>query len=763
MIDLPKLSYYNKSKPVTSLKSIIMKLFGILIAIFTYVSIPNHLLGEYYSTSNRDFQVSFSSFDSLNVRFLGSWPFGPSEAVAIDSIRHLAFVGSGGGVFILDVSDSTNPIKISERIHTRDWIRSLYFDKNTQRLCIANYYAGFEIWNTADPHNPERLCIYHDIFPVLDISVRDSLVYVANSYTGLHIFNISDPMNPNEIGFCQISDINRAMTVNGSFAYIVTPGLSIIDISNPENPELLGFWNGGANDVCVIDTIAFIVGNYISNGYIGILNISDPKNPYLVNSYSLPCENPIGLTVQDSIVYVVNDSEGFMLVNISDLFNPFICGYIDLTARDISVSLPYAYVAASWNQGMRVINVANPSNPYQISQFNATHESRDVWVTWPYAYVADGSGGFRILDISNVQNPYEVSFCWIPHEVQSVFVVDTLAYITSHVENQGLRIINIKDSYNPVVIGQCALPGHTYALFVKDTFAYVTDTDWFWGHAGLRIINISDPSNPYQVNYYATNWDCNGIFVRDSLAYFTENDLHIVDISNPSNIKEVGYYDIPAYAHGVTIEGNVAYVTGNLSPNENLMLIDISDPENPVKISSLKTAGNYGTRDCFVHGSYAYLSDVDGGLRIIDVSSPSNPLEVGYYQTPTFLALNTFVSDSLIYVAAACLGLQVYQFFGTGVEEACQKDCFLPSSMRLNQNPVNGADIILQLNLHKEEDVEIALYNSIGQRVRSFELGRVTVGNHELRLEIRELTSGVYFLRRENSAGFESIKVLVIR
>lgn len=42
--------------------------------------------------------------DSLNVRFVGNWPFGPSNAVAVDTARSIAFCGSGGGVYILDVS-----------------------------------------------------------------------------------------------------------------------------------------------------------------------------------------------------------------------------------------------------------------------------------------------------------------------------------------------------------------------------------------------------------------------------------------------------------------------------------------------------------------------------------------------------------------------------------------------------------------------------------------------------------------------------------
>jgi hypothetical protein len=33
--------------------------------------------------------------DSLNVRYVGGWPFGLSQAVAVDTTRSLAFVGSG--------------------------------------------------------------------------------------------------------------------------------------------------------------------------------------------------------------------------------------------------------------------------------------------------------------------------------------------------------------------------------------------------------------------------------------------------------------------------------------------------------------------------------------------------------------------------------------------------------------------------------------------------------------------------------------------
>ncbi|MEO0112951.1 MAG: hypothetical protein ABIK80_03215, partial [candidate division WOR-3 bacterium] len=67
-------------------------------------------------------------------------------------------------------------------------------------------------------------------------------------------------------------------------------------------------------------------------------------------------------------------------------------------------------------------------------------------------------------------------------------------------------------------------------------------------------------------------------------------------------------------------------------------------------------------------GSYAYVADEDSGLRIIDISDPQNPQEVGYYDTPGE-ARGVYVSGSYVYIADCSVGLQIYQFYGTGINE----------------------------------------------------------------------------------------------
>jgi hypothetical protein len=164
-----------------------------------------------------------------------------------------------------------------------------------------------------------------------------------------------------------------------------------------------------------------------------------------------------------------------------------------------------------------------------------------------------------------------------------------------------------------------------------------------------------------------------------------------------------------------------------------------------------------------VRESYAYISDFDGGLRIIDVSSPTNPVEVGYYYAPTFFALNCFFSDPFIYVAAACLGLQIYEFYGTSIEEKEQKSESSPMTLRLLQNPVTGRSIPLMLLTNNLNNCAFGLYNTLGQQVETFYLENLSIGKNNVDLPINDIPSGIYFLKLKNDPSVPPEKVVILK
>ncbi|MEN3044844.1 MAG: hypothetical protein ABDH37_06500, partial [Candidatus Hydrothermales bacterium] len=147
----------------------------------------------------KDLQV-LAGFDSLNTKFIGNWPFGPSYAVAYDPLRAFVFCGSGGGVYILNVSDPSNPVKIGE-IRTRGLVFGLFYHQSTQRLYIAAYAGGIEIWDVSQATNPVRLGYYFTPGYAEDVYVSGNYAYVADYDAGLRIIDVSNPSNPYQVGF----------------------------------------------------------------------------------------------------------------------------------------------------------------------------------------------------------------------------------------------------------------------------------------------------------------------------------------------------------------------------------------------------------------------------------------------------------------------------------------------------------------------------------------------------------------------------------
>ena len=94
-----------------------MKRFSIVLIAVLFMTICYSFAEPYSIPIKEEFMTENLWFDSLNVRFVGNWPFGYySWAIAYDSVRDYVFCGSAGGVYIFDVSNPSFPQKITDRI-----------------------------------------------------------------------------------------------------------------------------------------------------------------------------------------------------------------------------------------------------------------------------------------------------------------------------------------------------------------------------------------------------------------------------------------------------------------------------------------------------------------------------------------------------------------------------------------------------------------------------------------------------------------------
>ncbi len=172
----------------------------------------------------------------------------------------------------------------------------------------------------------------------------------------------------------------------------------------------------------------------------------------------------------------------------------------------------------------------------------------------------------------------------------------------------------------------------------------------------ILCLSITGPAFAQNVEYVGSTLlsGVNDVKVRGDYAYCADIDgLIIIGISDPENPTFISQLYCQGQGEGIHISGNYAYLADGES---GLQIIDVSDPSNPTFAASYDTPGNaYGV---FVSGSYAYLADRGSGLQIIDISDPTSPLFAGSLDTPGD-AYGVFVSDSYAYLADMGSGLQI--------------------------------------------------------------------------------------------------------
>ena len=111
-------------------------------------------------------------------------------------------------------------------------------------------------------------------------------------------------------------------------------------------------------------------------------------------------------------------------------------------------------------------------------------------------------------------------------------------------------------------------------------------------------------------------------------------------------------YDI-GYDYDVAVDGSLVYVAGG---GEGLVIVKVTDPRNPVRLSSIGTLG--WARDVAVQGNYAYVAAESAGLTVVDITNPAVPTIAGNVDT-SGQALGIVLNAPLVYVADRAGGLKI--------------------------------------------------------------------------------------------------------
>jgi hypothetical protein len=566
---------------------------------------------------------------------VGEWGSGPYVDVFVRG-NYAYCAAGGGGIDIININNSSNPVHVA-CCEASGYVYAVYVFGN---YLYAATESGLEIINVSNPNSPTSVGNCMIPGTKYDVIVEGNYAYVANSQ--LFIIDVSNPSSPFLVGTHIPSKRILDLHVCGNYVYAAMAtvtsefinyygGLEVIDVSTPSAPTLTASWDfvGYATAVQVKDQYAYVLD---WNHGLMIIDGSDPTAPNQVGLFddwlfekNIDWEDA-DLFVDGNYAYVVGDNGGLQIIDISNPTSPTLIGSSDsiLYAGGVYVSGNHAYVADGLG-GLKIFHTSTPSTPVLAGTFDQNGNLIALHIDGNYAYVLDSYDRLLVINISNPACPTLAGSVDIktPRGWDDVYVKDNYAYVVDITE--GLQVIDISNPSAPTLQGKLESVMGT-RVFVYGNYAYLAGI-----RAGMVVVDISDPSTPKSVEGY-DSFITYTVFVKNKKAYTANSsELQIIDVSQPTAPSLLGTCDLSGFPDpmDIFIKDNYAYLVDRF---EGLVICDVSDPNNPVKVGSCKTTGRL--ERVFVNGNYAYIANYDNGLHIIDISNPTSPTLVETCNTP---------------------------------------------------------------------------------------------------------------------------------
>jgi hypothetical protein len=694
--------------------------------------------------------------DSLNMRVVGRWPYGPSYTVEFDEERNTAFLGSGGAVWFMEVPFPGSPVRTGELV-TPGVVSGLSYNDNL--LYIADGGEGLRVVSVENLSSPVELGSYDTPLYALAVTVQDTLAFLLDvaflfdvSGPVLRLISIADPSNMYEVGHYDIpGEFAWNVAVKDTLAFLAAnlEGLRIVSFSNPALPVEIGHLPTpyGTMDVAVSGTVAYLAE---ADGGLRTVSIADPRQPRLLGSSPPPpWDLDLIVDIKGSYAYVAGAGllQNYMrVVWIADPRTPLQWGIIDTLQFpvDITVDDDRAFVADSW-KGLWVISVAYPHTPYVEGSYDSYSWTDDVKVVGSHAYLAHANKGLEILSISDPSNPEELGSLYTGRGFSSDIIVEgEYAYMLDDV---GLLIVSVADPAHPSPRGTYDSLGIFADMDVVWPYVYIADE-----YNGFRVVSVDDPWNPDSVGFFDTQGNPKGLAVRGDYAYVAEADsalsrLSILSIADPTHLSPVGHLDTPYYAVNVAVKDFLAFVAEG---EGGLRSVSIEDPLSPRELNRCETGYNvfevisFGSYTCLPAGEFA-------GVRILD---PWDCSEKAFYNTPG-QAVKADVQDSLIYVADSEGGLVILEYNGpSSITEPGNPGLTLPKAYSLFQNYPNPFNPSTTISFDLPEGkrrqyVDLGIYDIRGRLVRKLIDSSLEPGTHKVCWDGRDergmrVPSGVY-------------------
>ena len=348
-------------------------------------------------------------------------------------------------------------------------------------------------------------------------------------------------------------------------------------------------------------------------------------------------------------------------------------------AHGVEVVGNYAYVVGTNLEGTAsgqefiIFDISDRTNPVAVGGINFDAAVESIYIRGKYAYLGGngilGTSDFVVYDISSSTNPIYVGGITLATGVDSIDLVGNYAYVTDYTTSgfsgSDVKILDISDPTNIRYLGgrDGLCNGFTKVSAYGDKYMIVSGYTGCDGVGGadqsLIIFDVSDPINPTPVSGYSSAGESNmedlDFYIYKHKIYILSRasstaEIQILDIKNPLSPVYLGSYDINTSIYFLSsgpstifVSNGYAFVSVANSQDDDLLILDVSDPANIIKIDGVEAG--VSRSDLTVSNGYLYVVGKPGVyLNIYDIGGiKSVTADIGSLYSQ-FLSVDDFSS-----------------------------------------------------------------------------------------------------------------------
>jgi hypothetical protein len=651
---------------------------------------------------------------------------------------------------------------------------------------VADGWEGLTIVDVSNSHNlqfvsnfmPKPISLGAQPGYFEHVAVKDHIVYLTGRY-GIAVIDATAPQTPVQIDRIYYADTLYGVVMDDGniagmavfhdstmyVAYSSTPnwdkrfpGVYQFNVSNPRNIRLKKTYDAvtyEAKFLAIQDTSLFVAGNWELRAYRIAGDSLIPKDSIKDMTMIFELGNSEDISLSGNTLLLAgsggNIGGGIANINVRDLDSIYYVEIYDSPADFICAELADSTaIAGYFHWDLHIANLTADGTLDSIGFVKSEGNIQNLSLYANHLFVGDLSNGILIYDVNNREHPSLVSV--IPVEVPSFpSVFDGYLFVGNLYGRT--TVYDVRDPANPVLIDSLSA-GRRFGFSKLGDLVFV----------GMREgIEIYDFSTERMKLLHSSNAGTEGrLLIQDSLVFSLGGVSKINSDTTLTFLSTIG-----STMSGFDLVDSFYFASRGYF---GLHIFNVANPSIPLYVTRWDTFTYAnppgGAADVRVLGTTALLLDGDWGITEIDVANPLQPQFIKRITTPS--SANRICYDDHYLYVADFLGVEIFSYdFSTDTEVV---DPALPRSFTLYQNYPNpfNSQTVIAYDLPKPSDVELSIFNSLGQRVKTLHVLGQTAGKHSYNWDGtsnsgKEVASGIYFYRLSANNINSTKKMILLR